>query len=748
MLVESRGCGGPDPADLPESLLNRQIGERADASADGQRPPAAGDRPGPARSPANGDVFLPGADDASAEVHDRVDALDGIRTLAVVLVLLFHLGTPGFTGGYLGVDVFFVLSGFLITTLLLRDIIAQGRIDLPRFWARRMARLMPAALTLFIVVGLWSLVAAPAFRRPGLGADTLWSLLYVGNWHFITTSSYFVFDGTTSPLVHLWSLGVEEQFYVIWPVLLQGVALLLAGMSAGRHARRDRSGARDRSTTAVMITGGVLGLVSFVLLAQTYVAAGPDRAYMGTDTKVFEPLVGAVFAAATLRPRVGALVTRYAHELMVAGLGGLALAVAVLGTAAGPHPAYYFGGALLTCVATVALVAGAAKASVDHGLGQVFAAPGIAYLGRISYGIYLWHWPWALWLLPHGQFDAATALLVGAMTVATAAVSYHLVELPLRTGRFRVARPAKILSAGVAGVATVTVLPVLLGATPWFAGVRLPLATAGENVPARILLVGDSVPLQLYGAFAEAGEKRGITVINGAHGGCSASGLVTVNPDGSAFNPLIPRIPGAPDGPICAGVAAGQEADVAADRPDLVLWWSRYEYADFLGPDGKPVRAGEPGYRELQVRALDEAVDRLSAGGATVVAIRPEPTGEQTAARCAPDRRTEPTGECGAFLFRLRYEDQARQQWIDILEAKAAADQRLRVVRVDDLFCRTGANPCDDRLPLAENGTFAAPTEDQARPDGSHFAPQVRSQVATEVLRRAIASAAAPVAKG
>ena len=606
---------------------------------------------------------------------------------------------------------------------------------------------MPAALALFIVIGIWSLTAAPVFRRAGLGADTLWCLLYVGNWHFIASSSYFVYDGTTSPLVHLWSLGVEEQFYVIWPLVLQAVALLLAGMSAGRHARNDRSGARNRSTTAVMVTGAVLAVVSIALMAQTYVAAGPDRAYMGTDTKVFEPLIGAVFAAATLRPRVGELVARYAQELMVVGLGGLILAVALLGSPAGAHPAYYVGGAVATCVATVALVAGASKANTAYGLGRLLANEGVTYVGRISYGIYLWHWPWAIWLMPEGPFDAGTALLVCAMTVATAATSYHLLELPLRTGQFRLARPASILQTGVASMAVASVVPLLLGGLPWYKGISTGVGVAPNTMadadpsaprPPRVLIVGDSVPLQLYGAFAAAGEPRNIPVINGAHGGCTASGLVTVNPDGTPFNPSIPRMPGAPDGPICGGVIADQTALVAREQPTIVLWWSRYEYGDFLGPDGKPVRAADPGYRDLQRRALDAAVDRLSAGGATVVVVRPEPTGPKTADRCTADRRSEPDGECAAFLVRLRFEDEIRRQWTQSLQEKAAKDRRLRLVGVADLFCRNQNNPCDDRLPLAKDGDFPPPTGDTARPDGSHFAPEIRSQVATEVLRRGV----------
>lgn len=687
------------------------------------------------------DGFLPGADDESATPLGRVDALDGVRCLAVFLVIFFHLGVPGLAGGFLGVDTFFVLSGFLITTLLLRDAVAHGRIDLPRFWARRMARLMPAALLLLVVVGVWSLTVGAPYRRAAIGTDLLWCLLYVGNWRFIASSSYFSFDGTTSPLLHLWSLGVEEQFYVVWPLVLATTAALLAGVSTGRHARRDRGGARRRSTTAVVIAAGLGMTLSVAAMVHSYLTAGADRAYMGTDSKVFEPLLGAVFAAALLRPRVSSWVQRFAAELMVAGLGGLILAVVVLGGEHGPTPAYYYGGAVLVSLTVVALVAGATKASTDRGIGRIFAHPVAAYLGRISYGLYLWHWPWVIWLQHEGSFNPGRAALVLAATLGSAVVSYHFLEVPLRSGRFRMARPVRILQVGAAGMAVTCALPIMLGATPWYGGINRSEAAPAQagGLPPKLMLVGDSVPNQLFGAFAAVGHGRGIPVVNGAHGGCAASGIVTVNPDGSAFDPPIPRMPGAATGPICAGVIADQVSLVERERPSMILWWSRYEYADWMGPEGSPLRAGDPGFQEAQRAALDKAVDRLTAQGAVIVAVEPEPTGTKTAELCKPEDN-DPDGQCAAFLIRLRFQDHVRQQWTQVLREKAAKDRRIRLIPASDLFCRTSTNPCDDRLPLLTEGSFPPPTADHARPDGSHFAPPVRQAMAEALLERVLAA--------
>ena len=164
--------------------------------------------------------------------------------------------------------------------------------------------------------------------------------------------------------------------------------------------------------------------------------------------------------------------------------------------------------------------------------------------------------------------------------------------------------------------------------------------------------------------------------------------------------------------------------------------------SDLLGPNGKPVRAGESGYRDLQRTTLDAAVDRLAAGGATVAIVSPEPTGHKTAEGCTPNRLSEPAGECAAFLMRLRFDNQVRQQWVDTLKDKAARDRRVRLVGVADLFCRTQDNPCDDRLPLPENGTAASPGTTYARVDGSHFAPEIRERIADEVLQRVLDGAA------
>jgi len=213
---------------------------------------------------------------------ERNDALDGLRLLAVAAVMAFHFGLPGAAGGFLGVDVFFVLSGYLITSLLLGRM-SRGRLDVFDFWNRRLRRLLPALLVVIGALVAWGAVVAPVVSRDGLRGDITATLFYVANWHFISTSSYFASDGVPSPLEHMWSLAVEEQFYLVWPLLLVLVAVCV------RQPRR--------RVLAVGVLAAVGLVASAVRLGTLWAGSGQERAYLGTDSRIFEPLAGALLAA-------------------------------------------------------------------------------------------------------------------------------------------------------------------------------------------------------------------------------------------------------------------------------------------------------------------------------------------------------------------------------------------------------------------------------------------------------------------
>ena len=348
----------------------------------------------------------------------HVAALDGVRAIAVTAVLLFHAGVPGVPGGFLGVDLFFVLSGFLITSLLLRELSGTGHIDLGRFWVRRARRLLPAA---FLVIAV-SLVVAAIFL-PGEAArtraDALASFVYVNNWEQILADhSYFVAFQRPSLLQHLWSLAVEEQFYLLWPLVL--------GLLLGRLGRR--------WTIALTLAGALLSALAMALLF----TPGEDasRAWFGTDTHASGLLVGALLAFAWPLGRFHSAPRKSAATLLdVAAVAGLAAVVAAMLTWNEADPVVYRGGLLAFAIAAAVLLA-----AVSHPACRAGAVLGVApmvWIGARSYGIYLWHWPVMALTRPGVDVALSRWILVPlqiAAAVALAAASYRWVEQPVRRG--------------------------------------------------------------------------------------------------------------------------------------------------------------------------------------------------------------------------------------------------------------------------------------------------------------------------
>jgi peptidoglycan/LPS O-acetylase OafA/YrhL len=370
--------------------------------------------------------------------------------VAVVLVVAFHAGFPAITGGYVGVDVFYVISGFLITGLLFDEVERTGAIDFAAFYARRARRLLPMAMLVLVAVAVGMEFFTPPVFRPQVRFDAIAAALYYSNWQFALESvNYLTLGSAQNPVLHYWSLSVEEQFYLFWPLLLL-VAVRLGRRAAGVH-RRIRWG------TVVAIVGGCSLLYSLVATP-----AEPAIAYFETTTRVWEFAVGAGIAllAPSLRrtPRIAAI------AIGVVGLATVMASALVYG------PTTEFPG-----TAAIAPVLGAAAVivaglAVPHGgAGALLALRPLRYVGRISYALYLWHWPCLVfaassrWAPPDGQIGwIATS---GAVTVAfvLAATTHALVEVPMRhaawlaaSGR-RVllfsgtATAAAILAVGIAG---------------------------------------------------------------------------------------------------------------------------------------------------------------------------------------------------------------------------------------------------------------------------------------------------------
>ncbi len=343
--------------------------------------------------------------------------LDGLRAVAVLAVIAYHLGFGWAAGGLLGVEVFFVLSGYLITDLLVSERRRSGRVDLGQFWLRRAKRLLPALFVMLAAVVVWATLVDPA-RLSAVRSDLPAAVLYVSNWWFIFHHvSYFARFGPPSPLGHLWSLAIEEQFYLVWPLVVVAAFLL----------PRWR-----RLLVALSVLGAVASAVEMAVL---YVPGGnPTRVYDGTDTRAFALLVGATLALVLPRARAFGPVRNGARHLLE-GVGGAALAgIFVLLWRTSEYSTFlYRGGMVVLSVLTALVIAVAIHPGAR--LGRLLGVEPLRWFGERSYAVYLWHYPVIVLTTPVGARPSlARATLQLGSSVALAAASWRLVEQPVRTG--------------------------------------------------------------------------------------------------------------------------------------------------------------------------------------------------------------------------------------------------------------------------------------------------------------------------
>jgi peptidoglycan/LPS O-acetylase OafA/YrhL len=401
--------------------------------------------------------------------------LDGLRALAVAAVVAYHLDVAAAPGGLLGVGVFFVLSGYLITDQLASRFAATGRLDLGDFWRRRARRLLPALAVMLAVVVAWATLFSPG-RLPALRGDVLAAALYASNWWLIFHRvSYFAAWGPPSPLGHLWSLAVEEQFYLLWPFAL---ALLLA------HVR----------TPAWRAAFALAGAAASALaMAHLYVPGqDPSRVYYGTDTRAFSLLTGAALALVWPSGRLAARAGRHS-PLPLDGLGVLGLAgvvALVLGTDQYEPFLYPLGLVLLSVASALAV---AALAHPSSRLGRVLGWGPLRWLGIRSYGIYLWHYPVIALTTPAAAVGAEhlpRALAQVGASIALAALSWRWVEKPVRAGalgrlwqRVRAGRalpaaPRHVAAAALGAAVLAVALGGMAGAVPAASHPKAPTPTA------------------------------------------------------------------------------------------------------------------------------------------------------------------------------------------------------------------------------------------------------------------------------
>ncbi|HVQ91779.1 MAG TPA: acyltransferase family protein [Mycobacteriales bacterium] len=608
--------------------------------------------------------------------------LDGVRGLAVLAVLLYHARISWARGGFLGVDVFFVLSGFLITRLLLAEWRRWGSIDLRRFWLRRARRLLPALFLVLLAVALYASVLASAGQLATIRGDALATLGYVANWRFVfAEQSYFAQYDEPSPLRHMWSLGIEEQFYLLFPLLLIGLLALRA----------------RRPALATIFGLGALG--SAALAAALYhPGADPSRVYYGTDTRLQALLIGAA-AGALFRDRraaAGAYLSIGGRDVPLPGrrsfgLLGLAGLLVLLGTARDTAGWLYRGGFLLVALVAVAVVV--AAATTGSATARVLSVEPLRRLGLISYGLYLWHWPVYVVLTPsRAGFDGAGLVLLRlAVSVALATASYQLVERPVRAGALgRRWSPGRLRPAAAGSL--VVVLAAVLAGTAGAGNAAGPGSTTAGAPPAQqrqpgdtaAYLVGDSVPFNLRTNFKPE-YAPGLFVAGSTQLGC---GLI----------PVPIALDGQPKAldPRCPPWSQAWPADADAVRPDIgVVFAGIGEQFDHV-VDGQVLTFGTPAFEQHLDTELTKALGSLGLGRRPVAVVN---------VGCHQVLDTGLSGDAKVI------NDESRVRWLDQAIARYAAQQPgVSLIDLYGFLCADGYTNTRDGV--------------QLRVDGLHFTPE------------------------
>ena len=352
-----------------------------------------------------------------------IPALDGLRAIAVMTVIAYHFHLGFAKGGFLGVDVFFVLSGYLITSMILPEKGETLQLNFAAFWTGRLRRLLPAAFVMITATFVWVMF----FDRELMGTlrgDAVSSLFYVSNWWYIFNDlSYFDQFGSPSPFKNLWSLAIEEQFYIIWPILLAAGLFVF----------------KKRLKLAAVIAG--LAVCSAVLMAVLFQdGTDPSRVYYGTDTRAFELLTGCVLALVWPMKRLSSGRVPIGHKvsLNVISFAAFGILLACFHFVTEYQPFLYRGGMFLICLNAAVLI-GAVSHPVSY-LGKILSFKPLRWIGTRSYGIYLWHYPVIVLGTPVHEIGNPVYWRVGLqllLILVIAELSYRLIEVPVRREGFR-----------------------------------------------------------------------------------------------------------------------------------------------------------------------------------------------------------------------------------------------------------------------------------------------------------------------
>lgn len=525
-------------------------------------------------------------------------AIDGLRAFAVVSVVVYHLMPRALPGGWFGVDVFFVISGFLITSLLLAEYRRErGRINLIGFWMARARRLLPALFLVLAAVLITATFLTVSGRTSNVAGDVLATLGYVANWRFVLgDEAYFGQVAAPSPVRHAWSLAVEEQFYIVYPLLLIGLLAVI----------------RKRANLAAVLV--LLSAGSALLMALLHhPGLDPSRVYYGTDTRAHQLLIGAAVAAfvsggpGSVSRDLVRSVDLWCRRL---ALPALLVVLSAFWWAGRAQSALFEGGAVpLSVLISVVLVAATSpSASLVQ---RALSCEPLRRIGMVSYGLYLWHWPIIIFLndqvLPWPT-PARVALQV-TLTGLLAWLSYRFVEKPVRRDGIRALIPRIPRVSAAVCWATVPALVIGAVALPAAARTVATQITASDdvNIPqvvyrpggemTSVTFIGNSVPASLITTFRSANhpdlEVRGLTNV-----GCDPLDSPRFA-DGATL----------PDQPACADWRKSWSTELAETQPDVVLYFVAQTMVTDREVDGRVVKFGTPQWTQLVEDNLDKARD-------------------------------------------------------------------------------------------------------------------------------------------
>jgi peptidoglycan/LPS O-acetylase OafA/YrhL len=602
-------------------------------------------------------------------------ALDGIRAIAVGSVVAYHFGFGAAHGGFLGVDVFFVLSGYLITSILLSEYGVRGHISLPGFYLRRLRRLFPALALVVLAVLVGTALYASPLQLSDRFHDMIAALFYYANWHFIASDqSYFAGLSGASPLRHTWSLSIEEQFYFVWPLLLL-VLLRFVGM-------------RRRALIAAGLA--VATLASAAAMAATYNAAEPSRAYYGSDGRAQQLLVGVLLAVGLhgLARREHAVPA--ARVWTAISIGSLLSLLYLMHRLHDTSSKYYYGGALIAAVVTAVLIAGVER-HPGSPVGALLSVRPIVWVGKVSYGIYLWHWPVLLWV------DGTIARIL--VTVGVSAASFYLVEKPIRTGRVwwvgkssrRTALAFAVVVSLVAGTAYAGTRPPSLHEDKIAAEARVRalvpckeltepcVRVAGPAGAPVVASIGDSTMEGYDTALRLLGRSHGFTYIQAAVPGCPLS----IRPIRSG-----PKGTQTARDKLCEKFTPHAYTQLVEERnTQLFIGTAVREFLATEDDQGRTLEVGSPEHLAVVRAGLEKAIAMLTKRGATVVLLHILPRGAE------PDClsvRTSHQKRCTT----LASADKDAASYNAVFDAVAAEHpDHVKVIDFTDLICPDGRCP-------------------------------------------------------